>query len=178
MKLDSGSGEDEYSFVMIKPDTVQRGLEKEVLKYIDHANLEVRASQTRKITSELVEEHYSHVPDEVREDLHQYFDDEEVVVAILDGNNPNKRTREIVGDDFRPEENSMLTIRGSAVNDPTSNFYDKELIPNYDSRIAESWDLPLYNLVHASESYEDAKEEANRFMRRGEDGEYIDNDIL
>ncbi|MFB6145475.1 MAG: nucleoside-diphosphate kinase [Candidatus Nanohaloarchaea archaeon] len=152
---------EEYTFVMLKPDTLHRGLESEVFEYFLGEGLRMPLMTESHLTHGLVAEHYSHVPDDVQDALHEYFDDEDVVVGVLEGEDAVSRTRQIVGDDFRPEKNSTGTIRGDAHN-PESPLYSEE--PNYDSEIADDRGIPLYNFIHASGDFEEAQEEIRRFL--------------
>ncbi|MBC5792601.1 MAG: hypothetical protein H8Z69_01035 [Nanohaloarchaea archaeon] len=155
--------DEEYTFIMMKPDALERGLTDEVLSYFSDSGLQPTMLEQKNVSSELVDEHYGHVPGDVLDELHDYFDDEDVMVGIMYGEDAVKRTREIVGDEFRPEENEPGTIRGDAANNPESPLYDEDLLPHYDSRIADTWEIPLFNIVHASTSQEEAHEEAVRF---------------
>lgn len=154
-------GDNENTFVMLKPDTIQRNLVDEVLEYFVEEGFDMPMLTGLEVEPELVEEHYSHVPDEVREELHEYFDNEYVVVGVLEGEDAVDRTREIVGDDFRPEHNSFGTIRGD-VHNPESDLYSENA--SYHSEKAEDEDVPLYNLIHASAEQEEALEEIERFL--------------
>jgi nucleoside diphosphate kinase len=146
---------------MLKPDTLDRNLESEVLDYFLGEDLELPMLTEFHINHDLVDEHYSHVPDDVKSSLHQYFDDKDVLVGVLEGDDAVSRTREIIGDDFRPEENPFGSIRGDAHN-PDSPLYSEE--PNYNSELADEIGVPLYNFIHASGDFEEAQEEIERFL--------------
>lgn len=172
----------ESSFLMLKPDALERDLFNEVLSYFRDSDLRIPAMTREQVDEETVEEHYSHVPDEILEGLHDYFDGEEVVIAVVYGENAIERTREIAGSDWKPEQNPYGTIRGD-IHNPDSPLYWENGIAEEDQDL---WERryhsektlegePTYTLVHTADPEEDlpqevAKKEAARFF-----GEEITN---
>lgn len=137
----------EHSFIMLKPDAVERGVYGEVLEYFRGEDLHIPFMTRVEMTPDLVDAHYSDVGDEARVNLHRYMDGRTVIPALTYGEDAMERTRAVVGEEWRPEENPYGTIRGD-VHNPESPLYSP--LPNYHSRIAEERDLTAYNLVHAA----------------------------
>lgn len=157
----------EYSFIMLKPDAVERGVYGEVLDYFGEVGLRIPFMTRVVMTPELVDAHYSDVSDEARENLHAYMDGRTVVPALTYGEDAMERTRAVVGEEWRPEENPHGTVRGD-VHNPRSALYSTR--PNYHSRVAAENDLPAYNLIHAADPVDGqdvVAEEAELFF--GED---------
>lgn len=162
----------ESTFIMLKPDTLERGLFNEVLGYLEEEDsddepLKVCAMTSMTADPDLVEEHYANVTDpEVKRELHEYFDNEAIVAAVVYGENAVERVRQLIGgEDFYPEGNTEDTIRGDIVYNEESEVYaDPEEWPQYRKDTIATAEVPLYNMIHAAENPEDAKEEIVRFF--------------
>ncbi len=180
----SGQNREEDTFLMLKPDCLERGLENEVLTYIrDYSEelypdepLRIRAMQKTRMTPELVEDHYANVDEEILDELHEYFgttngDGYEIVPMVVTGVDAVDRVRDMVVepiDDskptFLPENSVPGTIRGDLVTEHSPVYADPETWPHYYQEIAAQEDVPLYNLVHAAEAADDAQKEIERFF--------------
>lgn len=175
VESDGVYGEGEYTFVMFKPDTLERDLFNDVLSYFKSEGLQIPAMTRKTVSHNLIDQHYSHVPDNIRETLHEYIGGEDVVAAVIYGQNAIERTREIVGDDWRPENNPFGTIRGDIHNPESALFWRNntgeeisKFERRYDSNKAGD-DEPVYNLIHAVDPTEEnpdeiARQEVKRFF--------------
>jgi nucleoside diphosphate kinase len=182
---ESGYGDD--TFVMLKPDALERGVVDETLSYIQQHNVEttayrghplrIRAMTMMRPDAGLIDDHYGNVDPAIREELHEYFGTadesvgDEIVTMIVSGTDAVARMRDLVVDPIDPDEDTFLpqnsepgTIRGDIVQEGTGLYADPDEWPNYYMNRALEADEPLYNLIHASDGSETAREEIERFF--------------
>lgn len=160
----------EYTFVMAKPDALDRGVVDEAFAYFRDTGLRIPVMARRTLDEETVRSHYSNVSDDVFHLLEDYLVDEEAVGAVLYGEKAVERARETVGASWRPEENPYGTIRGDVHNPDSPVYWQQGVAPDaamawarrYRSREAKAGE-PIYNLVHAADPTEpDPQENAFR----------------
>lgn len=186
----------EDTFMMVKPDGLERDLVDDILDYILEHNrtqaeqdtvyadspLQIRAMTKTRMTQDRAEQHYSGVDaDILEEEIFPYFgiDDEtdvghEIVPMVVSGKDAASRVRHLVvdpidedADTFVPSNSERGTIRRDIVEPGTALYADPEEWPHYRKHTAAKEDVPLYNLVHAAEDAEHAAEEIELFF--GED---------
>lgn len=76
----------EKTLILLKPDTVQRGLVGEVLKRFEQKGLQIVEMRMLRFTPELAARHYAeHVGKDFYPGLEQYILSGSVVAAILEG---------------------------------------------------------------------------------------------
>jgi nucleoside diphosphate kinase len=191
--VDERSDYADDTFVMLKPDCLERDLMNETLEYIRQHNvqtteyadspLRIAAMTTMQMTDDLLNAHYSNVDPAIRdEELHPYFgtddgDGYDVIPMIVAGEEAVKRVREIVVDPIDPDEDTFLpqnsepgTIRGDLVQEETAIYADPAEWPHYYQGFTlGDKDTPIYNLVHAAEDETDAKNEIELFF-----GQFMD----
>lgn len=130
----------EQTFVMIKPEAVARGLVGEILGRFERKGLAIRRLAVYEVSEELAKVHYGHHADKpFFGELIEAITAGPVVIAVLEGPGAVQHVRNLIGatDPFKAQPG---TIRGDfAVQNP-------------------------YNMVHASDSPETAKEEIRRFF--------------
>lgn len=130
----------EQTFVMIKPEAVARGLVGEILGRFERKGLAIRRLAVYEVSEELAKVHYGHHADKpFFGELIEAITAGPVVIAVLEGPGAVQHVRNLIGatDPFKAQPG---TIRGDfAVQNP-------------------------YNIVHASDSPETAKEEIRRFF--------------
>ena len=51
----------EYTYIMIKPDSVKQGLTVEIIRWIHSKVFETKIFDVRKLTEEVLDKHYDHV---------------------------------------------------------------------------------------------------------------------
>lgn len=130
----------EQTFVIIKPEAVERKLVGEILARFERKGLEIKRLAVTKIAKEMAEEHYAHHRDKpFFPHLIEAMMGGPVVLAILEGDEAITQVRNLVGA-TDPAKAAPGTIRG-----------------DYALR------LP-YNMIHAADSPSAAQEEILRFF--------------
>ena len=146
----------ERTFVMIKPDAVQRGLVGEIIARLERKGLKIVAMKMLHVSRELAQNHYAeHKGKPFFESLVDYITSAPVVAMVVEGKNAVKVVRTLVGA-TNPQEASPGTIRG-----------------DYGMDIGR-------NVIHASDSLESAEREISLFFKPEEIFDYkrIDEDWL
>jgi nucleoside-diphosphate kinase len=134
----------ERTFVMIKPDGVQRGLIGEIISRFENKGLRIVAIKMLKMSNELASQHYAeHKEKPFFKSLLEYITSDPVVAMVLEGRNAVKIARTLVGA-TNPTEALPGTIRG-----------------DYGIDVGR-------NLVHASDSLSSAKREIPLFFDTNE----------
>ncbi len=138
----------ERTFVMVKPDGVQRGLIGEVISRLERKGLKIVAMKMLWIQEELAREHYAeHAEKPFFQALVDYITSGPVVAMVVEGKEAVKVVRTLVGA-TNPVEASPGTIRG-----------------DFGMDIGR-------NVVHASDSLESAEREIYLFFDADEIVEY------
>ncbi len=102
----------ERTFVMIKPDGVQRGLISEILGRLERRGLTLVAMKFMQVSQGLAEEHYAvHKGKGFYDGLIEYITSGPVVACVFEGPNAIALVRQTVGA-TRPHEAAPGTIRG------------------------------------------------------------------
>ncbi|MEM1579376.1 MAG: nucleoside-diphosphate kinase [Archaeoglobaceae archaeon] len=144
----------ERTFVMVKPDGVQRGLIGEIISRIEKKGLKIVALKMLKISREIAEKHYAeHSAKPFFSSLVSYITSAPVVAMVVEGRNAVKVVRKLVGS-TNPAEADPGTIRGD-------------------------FGLDLgRNVIHASDSLQSAEREIKLFFNEDEILEYRrENDV-
>jgi len=138
----------ETTFLMVKPDGVQRGLVGPVIKRLEERGLRITAMKMMTIERERAEEHYAeHEGKDFYEPLLEYITSGPVVAMAVVGKDAISMVRKMVGA-TDPHEASPGTIRG-----------------DYGIEIGR-------NIVHASDSPESAERELDIFFDKEEYNNY------
>ena len=130
----------QYTYAMIKPDVMEKGLAKEIFDIIKGNNFEIVKYDVSMLTPELVDKHYAHLLDkEFYPSLKAFMLSGLVTKIILRGDNAVLRFRELVGttDSRKAKEGTIRNLFGE----------DNQR-----------------NAIHASDSIESAEEEIKRFF--------------
>jgi len=146
----------ERTFVMIKPDGIQRCLVGEIISRIEKKGLKIVAMKMMKIDMDLAKRHYEeHREKPFFEKLVNYVTSGPVVAMVVEGKNAIKVVRTLVGA-TNPAEATPGTIRG-----------------DFGMEIGR-------NIIHASDSEESAEREISLFFKPEEILEYgrIDEDWI
>ena len=137
----------ELSFVIIKPDAIQRGLVGEVISRFEKKGLKIRGLRLIQITREQAEKQYEcHKGKQFYDRLVKFMTSSPSVVLALEGMNSLKVVRKVVGA-TDPTLSEPGTIRGDFSLDIT------------------------HNIVHASDSLESCRHELPIFFN---DQELVD----
>lgn len=134
----------ERTLVLVKPDGVQRQLVGEVVSRFERKGLKLVGMKMIQMSRELAERHYAiHKGKSFYDELVRFITSGPVVAMVLEGRMAVKQTRNLMGS-TRPEESTPGSIRG---------------------------DLAIFtgqNLVHGSDSDENAQVEIANFFQPGE----------
>ncbi len=101
----------ERTFVMVKPDGVQRGLIGEVIRRLENRGLRLVAAKFMRVSRELAEQHYAvHKGKPFYEGLIAYITSGPVMAMVWEGPNAIAAVRQTMGA-TRPTEAAPGTIR-------------------------------------------------------------------
>ena len=102
----------ERTFVMIKPDAVQRGLVGDIISRFERKGIKLVAMKLASVSKELAEKHYGiHKGKPFFEPTVEYITSSPVVAMILEGNNAIEMVRGMMGA-TDPQKADVGTIRG------------------------------------------------------------------
>jgi nucleoside-diphosphate kinase len=134
----------ERSLVLLKPDTVQRGLIGELMGRFEDKGLKIAAMKTMKVSEDLAKEHYEeHLDKDFFSDLFDFITSSPIVAMVVEGEQAIGVVRKMMGA-TNPFEADPGTIRGDYGLDLTKN------------------------LVHGSDSPESARREIDLFFEEEE----------
>lgn len=133
----------QYTYIMVKPDGVEAGLVREIVKRIKDAGLEIVEFDVQKLTGEILDEHYAHVKErDFYPEMKAFMLSNFVVPMIVYGEDAVAKMRELMGP-TNSNEAAPGTIRG--------DYGDKEVINK--------------NVIHGADSPENAIIEIERFFK-------------
>jgi len=139
----------ERTFVMIKPDAVQRGLVGNIITRFERKGIKLVAMKLVSVSKELAEKHYEiHKGKPFFEPTVKYITSSPVVALILEGNNAIEMVRGMMGA-TDPQKAKMGTIRGDF-----GQFIGR-------------------NIVHGSDGPDTAEFELNLWFKSEEIGNYM-----
>lgn len=101
----------ERTFVMVKPDGVQRGLVGEIITRLERRGLKLVAGKFMQVSRELAETHYAvHQGKPFYDGLVQYITSAPVMAMVWEGPNAIQAVRQTMGA-TRPTEAAPGTVR-------------------------------------------------------------------
>ena len=134
----------ETTFIILKPDCMEKGLAGQVLQRFESEGFQIVATKMARLDSPLLREHYAHVADlPFFPDIEEFMSSRPVILAALQGENVIQRVRDLLG----PTDSTKApagTIRGDFGTDM------------------------MRNVVHASDGPDTAAAELKRFFKDGE----------
>jgi nucleoside-diphosphate kinase len=134
----------ERTLVLIKPDGVERGLIGEVIRRFEQKGFKIVGLKMLRVTTELAQEHYrDHVGKPFYEPLVAFITQGPIVAIAVEGPAAIARVRQMMGA-LDPAQATPGTIRGDFV-------VDRQM-----------------NVIHGSDSPENAARELNLFFRPDE----------
>ena len=146
--LRGGTRTVERTFLMIKPDAVQRNLIGEIVSRIENKGLKLVGGKLIQVPTELAEKHYSeHEGKPFYEKLISFITSAPVFAMVVEGEDAVAVSRHIIGS-TNPSEAAPGTIRG---------------------------DLGLTvgrNIIHGSDSVESAQREISLWFNSNEIADY------
>jgi nucleoside-diphosphate kinase len=102
----------EKTFVMVKPDGVQRGLIGEIVSRFEQKGLKIVAAKLISVSDDLAKEHYGeHKERPFFKDLVSFITSSPVFAMVLEGDNAVTVARTLMGK-TNPVESAPGTIRG------------------------------------------------------------------
>lgn len=135
----------ERTYAMLKPDGVKMGLFPEVVERFKNVGLEITHTKKMVLNEEILKEHYAHVADKpFFPELEKYMLSGPVIAMIVEGEDAVNRVRKLMGP-TNCKEALPGTIRG-----------------DYGSKDDKT--CRTYNVIHGSDSVENAEIEVNRFF--------------
>jgi nucleoside-diphosphate kinase len=139
----------ERTFVMIKPDGVQRGFVGEIINRFEKKGLKIVAMKMVSVSKELAEKHYGiHRGKPFFEPTVKYITSSPVVAMVLEGFNAIELVRNMMGK-TNPVEATLGSIRGDF-----GQFIGR-------------------NIVHGSDGADTAKFEINLWFKPEELSKYV-----
>ncbi len=109
--VNNGGFDVERTFVMLKPDAVQRGLIGEIIKRFECSGLKLVAMKFMQISDELAKKHYEeHLGKPFYDKLVTYITSGPVVPMVFEGTNAVELVRKLVGS-TDPQSAAPGTIR-------------------------------------------------------------------
>ncbi len=138
----------DQTLILLKPDTVTKGIAGKVISRFEDAKLRIRGCKMIYLHKDLLREHYAHIADKpFYPEVEEFMGSAPVIALVLEGENAIERVREMLGvTDSRKA--AAGTIR------------------------AELGVDQMVNVAHASDSPETAAAEVKRFFRDDELFEY------
>ncbi|UQZ46481.1 nucleoside-diphosphate kinase [Bacillus sp. PK3-037] len=131
----------EKTFIMVKPDGVQRQLIGEILSRFERKGLQLAGAKLMRVTEQMAEKHYSeHQGKPFFGELVEFITSGPVFAMVWEGENVVEVTRQLIGK-TNPKEALPGTIRGDF-----GMFVGK-------------------NIIHGSDSLESAEREINIFFK-------------
>lgn len=147
---------EEKTLIIIKPDALNRSLVGEIVGRFERKGLKIVGMKMTQLTDEILKEHYAHLAEKpFFPRIARFMKGWPVIVMVLEGLEAVESVRLITGDTLGRKADAG-TIRG---------------------------DLSMSiqaNIVHASDSVENAKKEIERFFKSEEiyNWERIDLDVV
>lgn len=134
----------ETTLLLLKPDSVKKGLCGDVLNRFEKDGFKIRGCKMFKISDETVQEHYAHLLDKpFFSELKDFMQSSPVIALALTADNAIERARALMG----PTDSKKAdpgTVRGDLGEDV------------------------MFNIVHGSDSQENAELELKRFFHQDE----------
>lgn len=135
---------EETTLILLKPDCVGKRINGEVIKRFESEGFRIRGCKMMELTDSLLREHYAHIADKpFFPDVAAFMKSKPVIAIALAGENVIAHVRDLLG----PTDSKAApkgTIRGDFGSDK------------------------MTNVVHASDSSENAAIELERFFNHAE----------
>jgi nucleoside-diphosphate kinase len=129
----------EQTFVMVKPDGVERGLIHRVIERIENKGFRLAAIRMLRLTDELAAQHYAeHVDKPFFPELRDFITSGPVVAMVWEGNGVIKAVRDLMGA-TNPLASAPGTIRGDF-----GLLISKNIVHGSDSPEAAAREISLY----------------------------------
>jgi len=134
----------ETTLILLKPDCIEKRHCGDVLKRFEGEGFRIRGMKMMRLGDDLLAEHYAHIADRpFFPDVRSFMQKTPVIAVALEGEQAVQKVRDLLGP-TNSKEAAPGTIRGDFGVDM------------------------MVNVVHASDSPENAQEELNRFFETAE----------
>ena len=131
--------DNQRTFVIIKPDGVQRGLIGEIIRRFEKKGLKLVAMKLVSVSRELAEKHYGvHKGKPFFKPTVEYIISSPVVAMILEGNNAIDLVRSMMGK-TNPLDAAIGTIRGDH-----GQFIGRNIVHGSDSQDTAKFEINLW----------------------------------
>lgn len=138
----------ETTLVLLKPDAVTKGLCGTVIERFENAGFKIRGAKMQTLSDEKLAEHYAHIAElPFFPDIVEFMQSSPVIAMALEADDAIQRVRDLLGP-TNSKEAPEGTIRGD-----------------------HGVDM-MVNVLHASDSPENAAAELTRFFDEGEIFDY------
>jgi nucleoside-diphosphate kinase len=132
------------TLIILKPDCLEKKQAGEVIARFEKEGFEIRACKMTQLSSEVLKDHYAHVADKpFFPEIEEFMSSRPVIVLVLEGENVIDRVRDLLG-----PTNSKAAPKGTIRGDMGTDM--------------------MRNVVHASDSAENAQAEIRRFFSASE----------
>lgn len=129
----------EQTFVMIKPDAVQRGLVGEIINRFEKKGLKLVAMKMLSVGRDLAEKHYGiHKGKPFFEPTVEYITSSPVVAMVIEGNNAIQMVRAMMGK-TDPQKAELGTIRGDY-----GQFIGRNIVHGSDGKDTAEFEINLW----------------------------------
>jgi len=147
----------ERTFIMIKPDAVQRGLVGEIISRFEKKGIKIIAMKLVSVGKELAEKHYGiHKGKPFFEPTVKYITSSPVVAMVLEGDNAINMVRGMMGK-TNPQDAAMGTIRGDY-----GQLIGRNIVHGSDGLDAAKFEIDLWFKPEEISSYTRIDEERLR----------------
>jgi len=135
----------ERTFVIIKPDAVQRQLTGKIIQRFEDVGLKIVAMKMKWMDKDFSKQHYSaHVEKGFYKGLEEFMTEGPVIAFVLEGIHAIELVRKMVGS-TEPKQATPGTIRGD--------------FSHHSYAYADEKGIAIKNVIHASGDANDAKAE-------------------
>jgi nucleoside-diphosphate kinase len=135
----------EKSLVILKPDAVQRGLMGNIISRFENMGMKVTGMKMKWVDRDFSKKHYKdHVEKPFYKGLEDFIVEGPVLAFVIEGVDAIETTRKLVGS-TEPKKAAPGTIRGDFAHHSYAHSDEKG--------------IAIKNLIHASDSVENAQKE-------------------
>ena len=135
-----------YTLILLKPDTVDKGFSGKVITRFEEAGFRIRGCKMIRLSPELLREHYAHIAEKpFYPEVETFMKSVPVIALVLEAPHAIELIRKMIGH-TEPRQALPGTIRGDFAS--TESY-----------SISDSKSRSIRNLIHASDSVENASRE-------------------
>ena len=136
------------TFVMVKPDGVQRGLVGEIISRFEKKGIKIIAMKMVSVSKQLAEKHYGiHKGKPFFAPTVKYITSSPVVAMVLEGNNVIDMVRSMMGK-TNPQDAALGTIRGDY-----GQFIGRNIVHGSDGPDTAEFEINLWFTKEELSSY-------------------------